>query len=101
MEFRKMDIEWKTGQEDIEFLMDLATKPLSVVAEKWITRKGWDTILAEGNARQWLGRIRKRILRNQAYLNKIRGLQKKYPRIRKLTTSGTPETEEEDGLIIG
>jgi len=78
--------QWNIGERDVEFLRDVAVMEIGLVAEKWNMK--------EGTARAWLHRIRQRITRCQTYVNKIRALQKAYPRIRKLTTSGRLQGEQ-------
>jgi len=92
-------MEWEFEKEDLEFLRDVGKMEISLVAQKWAKRKGWEIEKAEANTRGWLGRIRKRVSRCQHYVNNIRVLQKLSPRIRKFTTSGKlqePETEDEE-----
>lgn len=77
---------WKLGKKDLEFLEDIAGAEIKLVAQR---RK-----ITEGAARAWLHRIRKRIERYRWYINNIQNLQKKYPRIRKLTTRGNVREED-------
>jgi hypothetical protein len=84
-----MKEKWDIGERDIEFLKDVAIMEMGLVAQKWK--------MSDGAARAWLHRIRIRVTRCQNYVNRIRVLQKAYPRIRKFTTSGQlPEEEEEE-----
>lgn len=97
-----VELNWRIGKEDVEFLQDVGAMEMGLVAQKWAEKKEWEAGKAERNCRAWLDRIRKRIIRYQGYLNKIRTLQRTNPRIRKLTTSGSlpekDETEEEEWL---
>lgn len=91
-----MKNQWEIGKRDIEFLEDVAHKEMGIVAKEWAERMGWEPEKAEANAWGWLHRIRVRVTRAQNYVNRIYGLQRKYPRIRKLTTSGAlPESVED------
>ncbi|MCJ7459188.1 MAG: hypothetical protein MUP17_09375 [candidate division Zixibacteria bacterium] len=87
---------WEFEKSDIEFLQDVAKMELSMAAQKWIEQMGWKPEKAEANARAWLHRIRRRVTRCRNYVNKILALQKQSPRIRKLTTSGQLENEEDE-----
>ena len=93
-------MEWEFEKEDLDFLRDVGKMEISLVAQKWAKRKGWEIEKAEANTRGWMGRIRKRVSRCQHYVNNIRVLQKLSPRIRKFTTSGglqnDKETEEDE-----
>lgn len=82
---------------EFEFLNDIATKEMDIVAQEWAKRMDWETEKAEANARAWLHRIRVKVKRMQSYLNKIYALQKRSARLRKFTLSGAlPEMLEED-----
>lgn len=91
-----MKDEWNLTERDMAFLEDVAVKEMGIVAREWAEKMGWDILKAEQNARAWLHRIRVRVKRCQEYVNKIYGLQRKYPRIRKLTTSGALPDQLED-----
>lgn len=91
-----MNPHWEFEVSDIEFLQDVARMELSMAAQKWTKQKGWKPEKAEANARGWLHRIRRRVARCQNYVNKIYALQRQSPRIRKLTTSGQLESDEEE-----
>lgn len=86
------------NREEFEFLNDVGTKEMGIVAEIWAEKKGWEVLKAEANARSWLHRIRVKVKRMQTYLNTIYALQRKSARIRKFTTSGglPKENEEEE-----
>lgn len=84
------------NREEFEFLNDVATKEMGIVAEIWAEKKGWEVLKAEANARSWLHRIRVKVKRMQTYLNTIYALQKKSARIRKFTTSGALPKENEE-----
>lgn len=91
-----MKDDWEIGEKDVELLEAVATKAISIVAREYAEKMGWDIIKAEQNVRSWLHRIRVRVKRSQTYINKIYALQRKYPRIRKLTTSGAlPDSLDE------
>lgn len=85
-----------TDEEEFEFLKDVGSSEIGIVAEKWAARKGWEPQKAENNCRGWLNRIRTHIKREQTYLNTIYALQRKSARIRKLTTSGALPEKIED-----
>jgi polyribonucleotide nucleotidyltransferase len=52
---------------------------------------------SEAAIRAWLSRLRKRIVRLQIFLNRVRTMQRISPRIRKLSSiGGVPPEEEED-----
>lgn len=80
--------QWSFAERDMEFLDDVGSMEISMVARKWAERLGWDPMKAEHNARSWLQRIRIRALRCQDYTNKLLGKQRKSARIRKFTISG-------------
>ena len=71
---------WNIGKRDLVILEKVATKEIKMVAT--------DMHMTEDAVRAHLYRVRKRIARYRWYLNNIQNLQKKYPRIRKLTTDG-------------
>lgn len=82
---------------EFQFLNDVADKEMSLVAQDWGKKMGWEPEKAEANARAWLHRIRVKVKRMQTYLNTIYALQKKSARIRKFTISGAlPIILEED-----
>ena len=92
-----MDKSWETGKRDAEFLRDVGSKEMKIVAREWAAKMGWDIMKAESNARAWLYRIRLRLKRCQNYVNQIYALQKSSARIRKLTTSGSlPRSLDDD-----
>lgn len=90
-----MKEKWEFESEDIEFLQDVSRMEISLVAQKWMKNRNWAAEKAEANTRGWLARIRIRVTRCQNYVNKIRALQKQSPRIRKFTTSGQLEENDE------
>jgi hypothetical protein len=77
-----------SDKEEFEFLNDVGSSEMDIVVRKWAERKKWEPEKAEKNTYAWLGRIRKRVKREQSHLNNIYALQRKSPRIRKFTTSG-------------
>lgn len=92
----RMKLKWSFEKNDLEFLQDIGTMEIGLVAQKWAKKLKWKPQKAEANTRGWLHRIRVRVTRCQNYVNKIRIMQKNNPRIRKLTTSGQLENEEEE-----
>jgi hypothetical protein len=91
-----MKEKWEFEVPDVEFLQDISRMEISLVAQKWAPKMGWKPEKAEANTRGWLHRIRQRVTRCQNYVNQIRALQKQFPRIRKLTTSGQLQNSEEE-----
>lgn len=87
--------KWAFEETDVKFLQDVATMEMGLVAQKWGKMLKWEPEKAENNARAWLHRIRIRIVRCQNYVNKMRALQKRSPRIRKLSTVGEVPDQKE------
>ena len=81
-----MKTRWNIGQRDLNLLETVATKEIKIVAEQYD--------MTEEAVRAWLYRIRKRVARYRWYLNNLQNLQKKYPRVRKLTTDGSIKEAE-------
>lgn len=91
-----MKDQWEFSDLDMQFLQDVGKMEFSMVAHKWAKKKGWEIEKAENNARGWVHRIRVRVSRCQNYVNRIYALQKQSPRIRKFTTMGALQNQEED-----
>ena len=80
----------RTEQENLEFLEQLVHQDMKDAARHFK--------ISESAARSWLYRLRKQIVTQQIYLNRIRSLQKMSPRVRKFTTMGSiPEIDEDTG----
>jgi len=72
----------------LDYLMHHSIKDASVLFK-----------ISEGACRQWLYRIRKKIMAGQAYLNRIRTMQRISSRVRKLTTSADYEPEPKEDEV--
>jgi len=76
---------WKNHLELLEYLADHDVKD---AAQRFK--------ISEPAVRTWLYKLRRQLKEEQASINRIRALQKRSPRVRKLTTPGAvPEGEEE------
>lgn len=76
---------WKEHMELLEYLTDHPIKSASTQFH-----------ISEPAVRSWLYRLTNQIAETQAALNRIRNLQSRSARIRKLTTKGTIPKEEEE-----
>ena len=76
----------RTWTEDLDIIRYLEHHDVKDAALQFKT--------SEAAIRSWLHRIRRRIGRMQGWLNSVRSLQKRSPRVRKLTTDGSISTED-------
>lgn len=87
---------WQLAQQDLRLLKYMASHSVKQAALEFNRDRKEKWSDPEGAIRAWLHRIRVRIGRYQYYLNNIYALQKRSPRVRKLTISGAVEHDEED-----
>ena len=84
-----MNKKKRTLEDDLSLLEYLQNHQVKEAAVQYKT--------TEPAIRAWLNRLRKRIVRLQIFLNKVRTMQRISPRIRKLTSiGGVPPEEVED-----
>jgi transposase len=76
----------RTLEDDLALLEYLQNHEVKEAAPQFKT--------SEAAIRAWLNRLRKRIVRLQTFLNRVRTLQRISPRIRKLSSIGGVPSEE-------